>query len=97
VSPKRRPPPGLDVDLVDVDGETILILSWPAGKHPAAELPLTSAEQAVLRKIVAGWSNAEIAAARGTSTRTVANQVASLLRKFRVTSRHQLVRRALAS
>jgi DNA-binding NarL/FixJ family response regulator len=97
VSPKRRPPPGLDIDLVEIDGETILILSWPAAKKPAAESPLTSAEQEVLRKIVAGWSNAEIAATRGTSARTVANQVASLLRKFRVTSRHQLVRRTLAS
>ncbi len=50
---------------------------------------LTPAEISVARLIVAGRSNADIARTRGTSVRTVANQVASLLRKLGLGSRAQ--------
>ncbi len=60
----------------------------PAGSGRAA---LTAAEADVVAYVLAGRSNAEIAAARGTSTRTVANQIASLFRKLGVTSRLELV------
>jgi len=50
----------------------------------------TPAEQEVLELLRQGLSNAEIAAARGCSTRTVANQVASLLRKAGADSRRAL-------
>ena len=56
---------------------------------------LTAAEREVLSGIVQGRSNREIAVYRDTSTRTVANQVASLLRKFGVGSRHALSARSL--
>ena len=52
---------------------------------------LSPAEESVIRGIAMGRSNAEIAKERGTSPRTVANQVATLLRKFGVTSRYELV------
>lgn len=52
---------------------------------------LSSAEQAVVAAIFAGKSNADIAKERGTSVRTVANQVASIFRKLGVKSRAQLV------
>jgi DNA-binding NarL/FixJ family response regulator len=48
---------------------------------------LTNAEQDVLRHLAGGDTNAKIAAARGSSTRTVANQVASVLRKLGLPSR----------
>jgi DNA-binding NarL/FixJ family response regulator len=53
---------------------------------------LTKAEHAVATAIVRGLSNAEIAAERGVSARTVANQVARLLRKTNTTSRGAMVR-----
>ena len=43
--------------------------------------------------VIAGWSNTEIAALRGTSPRTVANQLACLFATLEVTSRAQLARR----
>lgn len=51
---------------------------------------LTSAEARVLSAILLGKSNHQIASERGTSIRTVANQVASLYRKLGVTSRAEL-------
>ncbi|HEY3496560.1 MAG TPA: helix-turn-helix transcriptional regulator, partial [Polyangiaceae bacterium] len=57
---------------------------------------LTRAEREILDEVLHGHSNREIAARRGTSLRTVANQLASLLRKMRVGSRTELAARALA-
>jgi DNA-binding NarL/FixJ family response regulator len=64
---------------------------------PDAE-PLSAfrpSERAVAEAIVDGLSNAEIARTRGTSQRTVANQVASLFQQLEVQSRAELVRRVL--
>jgi DNA-binding NarL/FixJ family response regulator len=52
---------------------------------------LTSAELAVAETIVQGKSNADIALARGTSVRTVENQVSQLLSKLHVGSRAGLI------
>ncbi len=41
--------------------------------------------------VLAGKSNADIARARDTSTRTVANQLASIYGKLGISSRHELV------
>jgi DNA-binding NarL/FixJ family response regulator len=54
---------------------------------------LRSAERAVAHGIVRGLSNAEIARVRGTSVRTVANQVASLMRRLSAHSRAQIAAR----
>lgn len=85
-------PADVDVDVIEIDGETLVVFSW-SRRAPAARVlaPLTEAERAVVEGICAGRSNAAIAAMRGTSVRTVANQVASLLRKLGVGSRHELV------
>ncbi len=59
-----------------------------ADEPSAATLPgLTEAERDIARRLCAGSSNREIARARGTSARTVANQVSKLLRKLGVGSR----------
>ena len=55
-----------------------------------AAVPLTGAEREVLDLLLLGLSNAEIAARRHRSGRTVANQVASLLAKHRVHGRAEL-------
>ncbi|HXK18585.1 MAG TPA: helix-turn-helix transcriptional regulator [Polyangiaceae bacterium] len=56
------------------------------------EAGLSSAEREVVRRYVRGQSYAQIAGARGTSYRTIANQLASAFGKLRVTGRLSLIR-----
>lgn len=55
------------------------------------EIALTTAERDVLDLLAQGLSNKQIAALRGRSIRTIANQVASLLAKTKTPSRRALV------
>jgi DNA-binding NarL/FixJ family response regulator len=59
------------------------------------ELPsvLSESEQAVARALIAGSSNAEIARLRGTSVKTVANQLYAMYKKLGVGNREELVAR----
>jgi DNA-binding CsgD family transcriptional regulator len=71
-------------------GQRFAVLSFPiAGAISAPTLSPT--EREVLRLVLEGMRNAQIAARRGTSVRTVANQVASLFRKLGVTCRRELL------
>lgn len=84
------PPRDLEVARFDaLDGE-MMVLAFPIDEATPRDA-LTPAEHAVVAAIEAGKSNAQIARERGTSTRTVANQVASLFRKLNVGSRAELV------
>jgi len=87
-----RPPRGLVVEKLEGFGDDLVVLSWSA---PELAKPdgLSSAESEILGLIVQGASNATIAKTRKTSVRTVANQVASLLRKTGAASRYELIRR----
>jgi DNA-binding NarL/FixJ family response regulator len=85
---RDTPPEGL----VAYVGEDVALLSIPAQSEGALD-SLTHAELSIARKLVDGRSNAEIARARGTSERTVANQVAAIFKKLRVGSRAELARR----
>jgi DNA-binding CsgD family transcriptional regulator len=60
-----------------------------------ARLPagLTDAERAIGTAVLAGASTAEIAGQRGTSPRTVANQLAAIYRKLGVRSRAEFAAR----
>lgn len=58
----------------------------------AKTVRLTAAESDVLARIACGASNARIAADRGVSVRTVANQVAHLFKKLGASSRYELMR-----
>jgi DNA-binding NarL/FixJ family response regulator len=71
-----------------MDGEQLAVFSFPL---PPPTLPnlLSAAERDVA--LLQGLSNSDIAAARGTSARTVANQIASLLKKLGVHPRSQAV------
>jgi DNA-binding NarL/FixJ family response regulator len=82
-------PKGLAVELLDDD---FAVFSWDADIAPS-QVVLTDAEQDVLHRLGRGASNAEIAKARKSSVNTVANQVASLLKKLGAKSRYDLVRR----
>lgn len=54
---------------------------------------LTPAERAVAARLLNGHDNARVARERGTSVRTIANQVASIFRKLGVSSRGELAAR----
>jgi DNA-binding CsgD family transcriptional regulator len=56
----------------------------------ASDRSLSEAEREVLELVLAGKSNSEIAELRKRSVRTIANQVASILRKTGSPSRHVL-------
>jgi DNA-binding CsgD family transcriptional regulator len=58
---------------------------------PSFPSSLSAAERAVALALIEGRTNAEIAAARKTSIRTVANQIVSAYRKLGVHSRRELV------
>lgn len=77
----------------DPGGPRVVLVRLPSEEATLARF--SEAEQEVARRVCAGLSNAEIAAARGTSVRTVANQLASLLKRAGVESRVELARWAL--
>jgi DNA-binding CsgD family transcriptional regulator len=84
----------LVVEAIDVSGEEMLVFSWEDNEtRPPPPESLSIAEKDVLERLVRGDSNATIARARKTSVRTVANQVASLLRKTKAQSRYELIQR----
>jgi DNA-binding CsgD family transcriptional regulator len=62
---------------------------------PPGAARLSDAERAVALLVMDGHTNAEIGAMRGTSARTIANQVARILEKLGVASRAELVARSL--
>jgi DNA-binding CsgD family transcriptional regulator len=86
---KASQPTELRVSHLSVHGEELAVLSYWL---PSIRLPevLTPAERFVVREILAGRSNEEIAAQRGTSERTVANQLSAIYRKLGVGSRAEL-------
>jgi DNA-binding CsgD family transcriptional regulator len=56
---------------------------------------LTPREQAIVRRLVEGWSTSSLAAERRTSGRTIANQLASVFRKMNVSGRRELLARVV--
>lgn len=80
---------------MEVAGEELLVLRMPL-KHVASHRDLSAAERDVAALALAGLSNAEIGRRRGTSERTVANQMAKIFRKLGVSSRATLARSLLA-
>jgi DNA-binding CsgD family transcriptional regulator len=62
---------------------------------PAVAAALTSAEHDLLLAVLAGLDSKEIARRRNTSVRTVANQLATLFRKYRASTKGELASLAL--
>jgi DNA-binding NarL/FixJ family response regulator len=76
---------------LDRGGERLLLFHFRTTEAP---LPtLTRAEREVVHGVLTGKSNAAIAAARGASPHTVANQLAKIYRKLKVGSRWELLTR----
>jgi DNA-binding CsgD family transcriptional regulator len=65
-----------------------------AGQAVKSEIKVTRREEEVLRGILRGYANKEIASSLNLSERTVKFHVSSLLSKFRVRGRMELVREA---
>jgi DNA-binding NarL/FixJ family response regulator len=75
-----------------VDHDEYCVVSAPF--EPAAGfLGLTAAEVEVAKLAISGLSNRAIAERRGSSVRTVANQMAAVLQKLGATSRIQVAAR----
>jgi DNA-binding CsgD family transcriptional regulator len=87
-----------DVDVFDLEiaGESLVVISMPVADTSSAGAGLTVAERQVAHDVLAGLSNAEIARRRGRSPRTIANQLGSIYRKLRVSSRAEMTARLLA-
>ena len=77
---------------LDQAGERQLLFCFRIAEAPLPTV-LTRAEREVVHGVLAGKSNAAIAAARGASPHTVANQLAKIYRKLRVGSRWELITR----
>lgn len=85
-------PLGLDSRRLEIQTREVLVLSFPL-RGAEAPVPLTHAERDVVRRVLRGASNAQVARERGRSPRTVANQLASAFVKLGVGSRTELARR----
>jgi DNA-binding NarL/FixJ family response regulator len=83
------PPSGLEAKIAGRGAAERLLLHYPC---PPWRLPptLSASERTVVRNILDGASQRDVARARGTSQRTVANQMASVFRKVGVGSRVEL-------
>lgn len=87
---RGTPPRGLVAQRFERDGVAYVAFEWDAERDWSE---LTSSEREVARLLVGGASNAAIAKARGVSVRTVANQVAAILKKLGAESRFDLMAR----
>jgi DNA-binding CsgD family transcriptional regulator len=88
--PRSRPrTPPADVAALESEDGNIVVMSFAVGERSGKGL--TPAESDVVAQILKGRSNAQIAALRDASERTVANQIANAFRKLGVTSRLELV------
>ena len=82
-----------DAYTLQLGDETLMVVSTPA--TVPIPMSLSPSEGEVLRLLLMGLSNLEIAERRGTSVKTVANQVSAIFRRLRVGSRHELLARLL--
>jgi DNA-binding CsgD family transcriptional regulator len=83
------PAGALRMSRFELDGDRYTVLSYPS---PQVNLPgLSAAESQVAGLLLEGRTHDEIAKSRGTSRRTVANQIASIYKKLGVSSRAELL------
>lgn len=81
--------PDLRLDLLKLGGVEFAVLSFPIAAADGLA-PLSAAEREVALLALQGLSTQDIAERRSTSSRTVANQLASIFRKLGVSGRGQL-------
>jgi DNA-binding CsgD family transcriptional regulator len=79
----------VNVSRFQIGGVAFVVASRDV-RSPLGRYGLTPAEEAVCRLVLEGKSNGEVAELRGTSTRTVANQLQSVYIKVGVRGRREL-------
>jgi DNA-binding CsgD family transcriptional regulator len=89
-----EPADGADLFSVWMGDQAFAVMSFPIPPAAPGAAALSPAERDVLELVISGGSNRDIARARGTSERTVANQLAGLFRKLGVRSRSELAAHA---
>ncbi|MEZ4265996.1 MAG: helix-turn-helix transcriptional regulator [Myxococcota bacterium] len=82
-----EPARGVELSPMDIDGVQFVVVAVP---RDAPMARLSPAEQEVVRLVLDGRSNREIAAARGVSVKTVANQLRAVYEKLGICSRFEL-------
>jgi DNA-binding NarL/FixJ family response regulator len=96
VMPRPHAPSTLEAYSFAIDADEYVILTFPLPREPGTSDSydaLTQSERGVVELVMQGWSNSRIAAERGTSSRTIANQLSAAYRKLGVQSRRQLIAR----
>ncbi|HKY63372.1 MAG TPA: helix-turn-helix transcriptional regulator [bacterium] len=88
----RIPPQDLNAYVVRLGKKSYVLLRY-SGVPEEGPVRLTPAERRVALALLQGLSNREIGDLRGSSPRTVANQIASIYRKMGVRSRAELASR----
>jgi DNA-binding CsgD family transcriptional regulator len=88
---KRHDDGGVRVSEFTLGGIEFVVASFPAASGESLRL-LSAAEREVALLAAGGCPSREIASQRGTSERTVANQLASIFKKLGVSSRAELAR-----
>ena len=86
------PAPAKSCVIITDDNRELRVVSMARPDTTLSKL-LPGAEMAVIRSLVEGLSYQEIARQRGTSTRTIANQISAVFRRLRVSGRNELVQR----
>jgi DNA-binding NarL/FixJ family response regulator len=87
-TPRGPRPDDLRASVLQIGSRSYSLLSFR--RELKVEDDLTPAEQQVALAALSGLSNADIARMRGSSPRTVANQLAAIFRKLGVRSRSEL-------
>ncbi len=83
-------PTSSDVTFFTLGSEEFALIALADNTAPALAT-LSEAETRILAELATGRSNQEIAVSRGTSLRTVTNQVSAVFQKLGVRSRSELV------
>jgi DNA-binding CsgD family transcriptional regulator len=90
VHESKFPFDGSGVELTPVGSEMLLIRVLTEESLAERAARLTPSERAVVALAVAGRSNGAIAAERGSSPRTIANQLATAYQKLGLSGRREL-------
>ena len=89
-SSAATPPRTLKAETFMLGGLELVVLTFPiVPERPSPSL--TRAERHVVELLTQGFGTKEIASERGTSLHTVSNQLATIYRKFGVSTRQELL------
>jgi DNA-binding CsgD family transcriptional regulator len=86
-------PESLEAHSFKIGGDAYVLVSFPIGADGPwidSVAGLTPTEREIVACVLQGQSNAAIAGTRGTSPRTIANQLAKIYSKLGVRSRREL-------